>query len=137
MSFRVDHLVLVLDVHLGAVEEDLRVHLGLDLLDGHFGGEADVEALALREVKIVHVADAVEDGVGDGLVDGHALAGVEHQRLLQEVLPVGQAVVEDLAGLLLLVLGEGLEVVERHLLLDEGDLLLGGSADDLQDLGAE
>jgi hypothetical protein len=60
---------LVLDVHLGTVEQDLCVHLRLDLLDRHFGRKADVETLAGWEVEVLHVADVVEDAVVDCLVD--------------------------------------------------------------------
>lgn len=80
------------------------------------------------ELQVLLFPDQVEDRVLDGLVDRHPLARVEHQGLLQEVLPLRQTVLKDLARSFPGVLGLGVEVGEGHFFLDEGDLFRGGSA---------
>ena len=75
-----DWLILVMfNIHICSVVVDFLVHPGLYLLDRHLRGQTNVELLPLLEVQILHVADAVKNGMLDCLVDGHALSWVEDQ----------------------------------------------------------
>lgn len=95
-----------------------------------------VDRLALG-LKVYHVvlADVVEEGVVEGLGDGHAFVGVELQGMQQEVFGLwGDCLEEVLEGFSRDV-AKGTDVVFCTLVADEVDVLW--SSDDVEDYGAK
>jgi hypothetical protein len=111
-------------LHLRPVELDLLVELGLDLLHRQLRRQTNVQLLPRLELEVLRVAQIVKYGALQGLINGHALPRVEHQRLVQEVAPLRSTIVKYIAGSLLVVFRQGFEVVEGDLFLNEGNLLL-------------
>lgn len=95
-----------------------------------------VDRLALG-LKVYHVvlADVVEEGVVEGLGDGHAFVGVELQGMKQEVFGLGGDCLEEVLEGLSRDVAEGTDVVFCTLVADEVDVLWG--SDDVEDYGAK
>ena len=113
------------------------------LLQYHLPYLRDFDALQLHvdglslglQVHHVVLADVVEEGVVEGLGDGHALVGVELQGVQQEVFGIGSYCFEEVFEGFSGDVAEGSDVVLGTLVADEVDVF--GSADDVEDYGAK